>query len=144
VRAMSADETYHGLPNYDSGWGEYDWAAVFEGKYNDTPPEWRSTGDPTDVLGATVDQLTPEDIAEIEAVWTQCEVDYADSSIVALMRTKDGRYVTLEAWSDSSGWGCQDATYWKIAPTRDEAIRLGLDNEGRARLGLSLPPEDRS
>lgn len=129
-----SDEKYFGLPNYESGWDESDWEAIFEGRSNARAPEWTHV-----MLGGIAEPCRPEQIAEIEAVWTACNVDYADSEIVALFRLTDGRYATVTAWSDSSGWGCQDATYWKIAANRDEAIMYGLDNEGRERLNSVLP-----
>jgi len=34
--------------------------------------------------------------------------DYAETSLVALLEMKDGRFAVLTGWCDTTGWGCQD------------------------------------
>lgn len=91
------------------------------------------------------------DIAEVERyyvsyhglVWTpDNDADGSELDMVLLMRLHDGRWASVTAWNDYTGWGCQDASYVKVGATRDDVIRYGLDNEGRERLRIQLPPKD--
>lgn len=93
------------------------------------------------------DRIALTDIAEVEryyvaygsSVWTPTNGEGGtDLDMVLLMRLTDGRWASVTAWNDYTGWGCQDASYVKVGATRDDVIRYGLDNEGRERLGLKL------
>lgn len=52
---------------------------------------------------------------------------------------KDGRWFSIEAWNDYTGWGCQDGSEVRIGATEAEVVNFGLTKEGRASLGYSEP-----
>jgi hypothetical protein len=100
---------------------EYLWASLYE-YANQTPPR-------------------PEEIAEITHLWATSPEGYGSTSIAFLARLTDDRWAACVAWSDTSGFGCQQDVDWLIAESRDLAISQGLDKESRAHLDLSLPTE---
>jgi len=71
-------------------------------------------------------------------VWSPEHETSTEMTMVLLIELKDGRWATLNAWNDYTGWGCQDDSTIRVSPTRDHAIQYGLDNEGRDLLGLKL------
>lgn len=88
------------------------------------------------------DAPAPEQIAEVTHLWAVSPEGYADTDIAFLARLTDNRWAACVAWSDTSGFGCQEGVDWAVRATRDWAIRFGLDKEARKHLGLSLPGEE--
>lgn len=84
----------------------------------------------------------PEQIAEVTHLWAISPEGYADTDIALLARLADGRWATCVAWSDTTGFGCQEDVAWRINSTRELAVSQGLDKESRVHLGLSLPGEE--
>lgn len=58
---------------------------------------------------------------------------------VGVFRFNDGRFAVVSAGCDYTGWDCQASNSISVAATLDDAIRFGLNDSERARLGLSLP-----
>ena len=88
-----------------------------------------------------VDDVTAERIARVDAWHGVSPEGYGSTDFVALCELADGTWATCTAWSDTTGWGCQCEVTWRWARTRDDAIRLGLDAEGRRRLRVALPSD---
>lgn len=84
----------------------------------------------------------PEQIAEVTDLWAVSPDGFGSTDIAFLARLGDGRWATCVAWSDTSGFGCQQGVDWRINDSRELAISQGLDKEARAHLGLSLPGEE--
>lgn len=84
----------------------------------------------------------PGQIAEITNLWATSPEGYGSTDINILGRLADGRWFTIVAWSDTTGFGCQENVDWRIADSREIAISQGLDKEARAHLGLALPGEE--
>ena len=84
----------------------------------------------------------PAQIATIDRLWATSPEGYGSTDIAFLARLDDDRWATCVAWSDTSGFGCQQGVDWRINDTRELAISQGLDKESRAHLGLSLPGEE--
>jgi hypothetical protein len=91
---------------------------------------------------ATGDVPEPEQITEITHLWAVSPEGWGSTSIAFLARLTDDRWATCVAWSDTSGFGCREGVDWRINPTRETAIAMGLDKESRSHLGLSLPGEE--
>lgn len=89
----------------------------------------------------TGDAPAPEQVAEVTHLWAISPEGYADTNIAFLARLTDGRWAACVAWSDTSGFGCQESVDWRISSSQEEAIALGLDKEARAHLGLALDGE---
>lgn len=104
---------------------EYLWDSLYEYADGDDVPE-------------------PGHIIEITSLWATSPEGYGSTDINMLGRLSDGRWFTVVAWSDTTGFGCQQDVDWRINSTRELAISQGLDKEARAHLGLSLPGEGRA
>lgn len=87
------------------------------------------------------EDVTAERIARVDAFYVSPYGDWNDQDVVALVALTDGSWAALTAWCDTTGWCCQSGAVWRWARTRDDAIRLGLDREGRHRLGVALPSD---
>lgn len=96
------------------------------------PIEWRSA----DTIPST--ETPAFDVSGVTVIVdAQHEPEgYDDSYFYLLGRLPDGRYVTCEAWNDSTGWGCQDGRTWTVADTLHAAVTRGLSEEARSALGL--------
>lgn len=97
-----------------------------------------------------LDRISFEQVATVEKYaisyhgedWRPGNYDgYAGTELnmTILGTLKDGRYFTVVAWNDYTGWGCQDDSVVRVGATRDDCIRYGLDTAARALLGLELP-----
>lgn len=121
------------LPTNDL-WTDYDWSNVLSGsEYYEgafTAPD-----------GAAAPDVTADRIARVEQWWADGGHEYADRDFVAVVELTDGTWAACMAWTDSSGWGCQQGVYWRVTSTLADAITYGLDQEGRRKLGLSLVGE---
>lgn len=82
------------------------------------------------------------DSIESAHVWAVSPEGYGSTDIALIARLTDGQWATCVAWSDTTGFGCQQGVDWRINPTREAAISQGLDKESRAHLGLALPGEE--
>jgi hypothetical protein len=142
----NAEDVYAHLPevsgdeHHPTYWDHDSWGNVFPGegsRYNSGEIVWRTATAPT----MEGQPIGPKDVAEVTHIWALSYQEYADQSMVAVMRLKDGRWACVETWSDSSGYGCQDGTDWYIGDTFDAVVRWGLTDEGRTSLGLSVDGE---
>ena len=65
----------------------------------------------------------------------------SELNMVLLCELRDGRWASIVAWNDYTGWGCQDGVDVRVGATRENVVRYGLDNEQRGLLGESLPDD---
>lgn len=118
-------------------WSSESWGNVWNADgYNADKPVWRAATPPDKVQ---VDPIEPEDIEEVTHFWAVAYEEYADQTMQAVMRLKDGRWASVDTWSDSSGYGCQDGTTWHIGATFDDVARWGLTDEARKHLSIEQP-----
>lgn len=101
---------------------EWDWAALFE--YADGPAP------------------DPAAIVSVSDLWCTSPEGGGSRDIALIAVLNDGQWATCVAWSDYTGFGCQQGVDWRVNATRELAISQGLDKESRTHLGLSLPRED--
>jgi hypothetical protein len=59
-------------------------------------------------------------------------------TLVAVLRLRDGRYASLSAWNDYTGWGCQDGSDVRVGPSKAHVARFGLTQSERTLLGLTI------
>ena len=115
-------------------WDAHDWEYVlhgsefYEGAF--TAPD-----------GARAADITADRIVRVDRWWATGGHEYADQDFVAVVELSDGTWAACMAWTDSSGWGCQQGVYWRVTQSLDDAVTYGLDQEGRRKLGLSLVGE---
>lgn len=117
------------------GWDTYDWKETLGSTtVVDTSHTTR--------LPLSADTVTVNQIQRVESMYSSDDdrTGYADTDLAALIELTDGRWATLHAGNDTSGWGCMgDYVEWRIFDTRGEAIIMGLTNESRGWLGIELP-----
>lgn len=61
-----------------------------------------------------------------------------EESWVGVFELHDGRFVSISAGCDYTGWGCQEGGSSQVAASEEEIIRFGLTDEERERLGITL------
>lgn len=95
------------------------------------------------------DGYSNSDVAEVLTAWADSPEGYGSLNMAALFRLADGRYATLTAWADTTGWGCQEGGRSYVTATLQEAVDRGLTEEERGLLrdqllplGVSLDPQD--
>lgn len=115
-----AELTAH-FPLDDVGFDAYMWRNLYEFDEAHNAPE-------------------PETIVEVTHLWAISPEGYSDTNIALLARLTDGTWASCVAWSDTSGFGCQEDVTW-LTGSRAQAISHGLDKEARSHLGLSPPGE---
>lgn len=104
----------------------YDWEEIFDQFVNPVTP----------VLGDTVvgiGKISRGDVRDIIAL-VEGEGDGPDW--VGLFKLKDKRYVTVTAGCDYTGWDCQAGGKAQVASTLKKAVRFGLSDDERDRLGI--------
>jgi hypothetical protein len=100
--------------------------------------EW--TGEARTVGDVASDhEWTEDDIDEV--IGYDEDDDKWDGTCAGVVKLKDGRYVAWESWWGPTGDGFSMDAYggnsdFTIAATLDEAVRFGLTDAGRKRLGL--------
>lgn len=104
----------------------YDWEEVF--KYAD--PAWVEGASKTG-KGGTFER---EDVEEILA----SEVGENDGDEWLMVgRLKDGRWFSIHAGCDYTGWGCQEGGASYVAETKEAILAYGLTLDERVRLCLT-------
>lgn len=71
------------------------------------------------------------DVAEVLAI-SNGENDGPDW--VGVFRMRDGRFLTVRAGCDYTGWGCQEIGSSDVADNIEDALTFGLTEEERNRL----------
>lgn len=111
----------------------YDWAEVFgEGDGGNTDRTVSETPPGSSVSTALVSRA---DVTEIIAA-VNGEND--GQSWVGLFLMQDGRYLIASGSCDYTGWDCREGNSLTVAATKEDAIRFGLDEGERARLGINF------
>ncbi len=92
----------------------------------------------TPVIGslAKAGSFDIEDVEEIKGI-DEGERDELNWIVWGIL--KDGRYFSLSAGCDYTGWDCQASGDGRVAETEDEIIRFGMDDEERKRFGIANP-----
>ncbi len=119
------------LPTNDV-WDTSDWHYVlagsefYEGAF--TAPDGQKT-----------DDIDADRIINVIAWNAASEEGGNDKNFAALVRLADGRWAGCMAWTDYTGWGCQQGVYWRVVDSLPDAGAFGLDQQGRRWLGQALP-----
>lgn len=110
-----------------------DWAEVFgEGSGGNTDKRTEAVPPGSSVSTEPADR---SNVAQILAA-VNGENDGADW--VGLFLLKDGRYLVASGGCDYTGWDCRACNNLVVGSSLADAIRFGLDDSQRARLGLQL------
>lgn len=98
------------------------------------------------INGTDTTDITPEDVAEVLAEYESG--DQWDGSVAAVLKLKDGRFVTYETFYRPTGNGFSEDAYGgdadiHFASSYEDAVRWGLTDESRGWLGIEQPEGDR-
>jgi hypothetical protein len=116
---------------------DYDWAEVFgEGTGGNTDKTTEPVPPDSDVSYAPASRT---DVAEVIAAVNGMN---DESDWVGVFRLNDGRYLVAVGGCDYTGWDCRASNNLAVAKTLADAIRFGLDEGQRARLGLALQDDE--
>lgn len=115
----------------------YDWTEAFA--YADKPqhvdPAVRAKGPEAPFTLADVAAIFHADVA---AIFHADEGINDELDWVCLGQLHDGRWFVLSAGCDYTGWDCQASGDAAIADTYEQALALGLTDDHRRRLWITL------
>ncbi len=72
--------------------------------------------------------FTRESIEKVHYAWGYSPEGWGSWGGGFILELKDGRFVTLTGWCDTTGWGCQDGVeveYHNLLPEAPEAFESG-------------------
>lgn len=113
------------LPIIDGELGIYDWSEMLDAQATEI------------ITQADKGIVTADRIVAVPHVFAESLEGYADKNVVGIVQLVDG-WAAVTAWCDTTGWDCRSDAVWKWAPTYEDIVRSGLDNAGRANLGVAL------
>lgn len=115
---------------------DYDWQEVFRyaegGDQQGKGPDVRRAA-PIGDEDCSLEPFGLEDVAEITAS-SEGENDGPDW--IAWGELKDGRYFSLRAGCDYTGWDCQASGHAEVASTRELMTKHGFTDDEAQRLGV--------
>jgi hypothetical protein len=82
-----------------------------------------------------VTQVVRYYVAHNGEVWTPASSGGTELELIVVGRDSLGRWFSVEAGNDYTGWGCQDGSDVRIGATEDQVVKFGLTESGRERLG---------
>ena len=85
---------------------------------------------------AEVERVVRYHVSYHSEVWTPTnDAGGTELSLYVVGQLIDGRWFSVVAWNDYTGWGCQDGSDVRIGDTEEQVVAFGLDQEGRRLLG---------
>ena len=89
-----------------------------------------------------IDSVLTYHLESNQEVWAPGESIGTELKMLLLGKLKDGRWFTLSAWNDYTGWGCQSGATFTIGDTLEAVSAYGLDERERNLLGYALLPAE--
>ena len=83
--------------------------------------------------GKALDDMTAAQIMRVIHFHAVSIEGYGDCEFFAIAELLDGSFAVSEAWTDTTGWGCQANAWWKVGPTYESAL-AELSEENRRRI----------
>jgi hypothetical protein len=106
---------------------DYDWKEVFEYA--------KPSAVITDEGEISTAPFTREDVQQVIA---KSDGEHDERDWVAVLKLRDGRYASISAGCDYTGWDCQANGHAQVARKKKDIIRFGLTEDERERLGFKL------
>lgn len=113
----------------------YDWKNVFA--YASGIPESGYSATPG-AVGEDPVATTPFGIDDVAQVLHAVEGENDGPNWVIVVLLKDGRYASINAGCDYTGWDCQAGGTASVASSYEQIVRFGLGDNDRSRLFISL------
>lgn len=123
---------------------DYNWREAFayagDAEASNGGPDVQRTRIPAAALAAFGEAVpvTPFGRRDVRFVYASVEGDHDGPNWVALVELWDGRFATLSSGCDYTGWDCQASGVALVCSSLEEAVRFGLTEDERERLGLVL------
>lgn len=95
------------------------------------------------VVGKTVD-AQPFERTDVAFIVASAEGENDGANWICFGKLYDGRWFSLSAGCDYTGWDCQASGTAIVAESVDDIVRLGLDDGERDRLQVVSNPSERS
>ena len=109
----------------------YDWAEVFADQSSGNTDKTTEPVPPDSSVDTS--PASREDVVRIIAA-VNGEND--GQEWLGLFQLKDRRYLVASGGCDYTGWDCQAGNHMAVSSTLEDAIRFGLTDSERERLGL--------
>jgi hypothetical protein len=118
----------------------YDWEEAFgyAGKEEGTCAYWQGRDPVKTIKFCNIVSEEPFDREDVEEIVAMDEGENDGSNWIGVFKLKDGRYATIDAGCDYTGWDCQAGGIAEVAGTLEEVIQYGLDDGQRKRLKLFM------
>lgn len=81
----------------------------------------------------SVEPFTREDV---ETLLHSAEGEHDGASWLAVGKLKDGRYFSIEAGCDYTGWDCQAGGSCSFSKTYEDVLKFGVEESDFERLGI--------
>lgn len=90
---------------------------------------------------AYADEFSMLDVSDVVAAWADSPEGYGSITMFGFFKLSDGRWACLNAWADTTGWGCQEGGESSVHETIAHAIRFGMTDEIRRVFYFDQPPD---
>lgn len=108
----------------------------------DTDSRELDEGDWEEILSKDSEALADK-VDEIYRFYARSPEGWGSLETAFVASSTDGRWITMSAWADTTGWGCQqNDVSWKSFDTLEEAIKFGLSQSDRMKMDLLLKEEE--
>ncbi len=117
---------------------DYNWNEVF-GYCGGPNADGNSSGSIPEAapLGADV-PTTTFGLDDVEEIYAYIDGEHDERDWVCYGLLKDGRYFSVRAGCDYTGWDCQASGMSSVAKTKEDIERFGLGVEERVILGVKI------
>lgn len=121
--------------------GDYDWEEAFRyasgGNMQTGQPDVRRAAP----VGDDACPLDPFGIGDVDEILGADEGENDVADWICWGRLKDGRYFSLRAGCDYTGWDCQAGGHAEVASDLGLMRQFGLTEDERERLGVAASRE---
>lgn len=128
---------------HENEW-DYDWRQVF-GYAGGPDADSNSSGSRPEAapLGTSI-STEPFGLEDVSTIIGYSAGERDERDWIVMGQLKDGRFFSVVAGCDYTGWDCQAGGHSNVALTLEDIIRFGLTPEERERLGLEILDEEKA
>lgn len=116
----------------------YDWREVLSYAGKDPCQQGRQSPPSAAIVTDATMDCTPFGMDDVEEVLRESEGENDERPWYCVLRLKDGRFASIEAGCDYTGWDCSAGGSASVARTYADIVRFGCTNDARSRMGITL------